>query len=273
MEQTTSSISDNNHLPTGGHCKTCYWTKTPNKVINEKRYSRCRDVNNDGKRCSSLVCMLGCVDNVNGELLGRCMSHYSKYCNKKGWDSNLSMCANKKCSEISYSKRKNINQYNINRILGLSGEKDCHHISKSRREDADSEDEYSDSESESDSETTPKKLPQRDSKLVANNTIEFINDIIHDYTESISSESSQAEKSDDDSSEEESDLPGESSSDSSFEGEEESFELDKTNISAESKTVFGARPNTILSESKTIFGARPNYASKSTPISSSCLQQ
>jgi hypothetical protein len=175
------------------------------------------------------------------------------------------MCANKKCSKLTCINRKTINQYNIYRILGLSGEKECCHISKNRQENADPDDKYS--SSESDSEPILKNLPQRDSKVAANKTIGFINNIIHDYSEFVSDESSQAEKSDDDSSSSEEDSTEEtSSSDSSF--KEESSEEDKS--SAKSKIVFGARPNTT---SKTIFGARPNYASKVTPVSSSCTQQ
>lgn len=268
MEQTTSN--NNRLLSTPGHRKTCHSKKNPNIMEDGKRIVRCRDANSKGGQCSGQVCMLGCVDNVNDQLLGRCVIHYAQYCKKKRWDSNLSMCANKKCDALSYTKRKNINQYNINKILGLSGEKDCNHISKSRREDADSEDEYSSSESES--ESTPKKLPQRDSKVIANNTIDFINDII--CGRSVSSgysddDSSQAEDSDDNSSEEDESSEDTLSSDTSFK-EEDSFESDK--IPTKSKIVFGARPTNLTPKSKTIF-TESDFTSNITPASSSCLQQ
>lgn len=98
------------------------------------------------KICGSGVSKQCCIEfrtiGDKVEMVGLCSGsdycHWKQYCREKDWSSGLSTCANIVADRkgLTMKAREEINQYNIRRILGLSGREQYNHISKKIRDNA-----------------------------------------------------------------------------------------------------------------------------------------
>lgn len=118
-----------------GHIIGCGFSQRPN------RFNRCRGATKNHRKCLTPISRQSCCLNFEGGSLckgGRessDKSHWHSYCEDKGWDTNLSVCANIKADELRLTEadRRMINQNNIEQLLGIPTEVKYNHISDRRR--------------------------------------------------------------------------------------------------------------------------------------------
>lgn len=91
---------------------------------------------------------------------------WAALCNSRGWDAELSACANKIADGhgLTLRERAAINQYNISNILGLPAAKQYNHVSVGRRKREPDGDEISDVESVSEESSGDEYVPHTKAK-------------------------------------------------------------------------------------------------------------
>ncbi len=109
-------LSDGNAIVDEVHLTNCqHW----DRCINENEYTKCwwSDL------CVNAICKLGCLHLHDTKWEGICSVHYVQYCDKRGWNSNLSYCLNIRCDrlKISPAQRRDLLPSNLKARTGLIG--------------------------------------------------------------------------------------------------------------------------------------------------------
>lgn len=176
-----------------GHLATCDFHTHINRPVNGVK-PHCCHVNywldeQTGRQeyCGTVLSKQACLLEGMGWCTGK-IDHWGQECEWQGWEKHLSRCANIICDWLGIPSvapdgifdRSDINQYNIEEVLGIPADPMYNHISDARRrvndddtEDTDDED-YEDTDNDDDNDDlVPRTNRTRSSDVRKHNQITF----------------------------------------------------------------------------------------------------